>query len=79
MTMMMIKPGDHNKNYHRYLIDFMSFKLGVEHDKNETFCEEELNGIVPDDIKRWMQSRVFGVPDGGVVEEGTEFLIRSST
>ena len=56
-AMEMMDPGQYNKRYHRYLVEFMGFKDGVFYDKMQEFTEDELNAIVPDDIKKWMQKR----------------------
>ena len=54
------EPGQRNSHYHRYLVDFMSFYHEYRYDKNKLFDKEDLNRIVPDDIKIWMQHKSFG-------------------
>ena len=80
MMTMLVQPGQNNKHYQRYLVDFMEFCNGGSHDKDVTFTDDELNGITPGDVKGWMFQKVFGQrEDEGAVQEGTDFLIRSST
>ena len=74
----MMDPGQYNKRYHRYLIQFMSFRDAVQYDNMQMFSEDELNTVVPGEIKKWMQFKVFGVPVEEVAN-GAVFLIRSTT
>jgi len=45
------------------LIRFMSSKDGCTYDESQNFSEEQLRSIVPSDIVKWMNKKVYGVED----------------
>ena len=78
---LLINAGEYNQVYHRYLLDLMTFLTSIEYDKKHMFSEDELNAIVPLDLKRWFFYKVFGFHEGTnvVVPGETAFNIRSTT
>lgn len=56
----MAQEGTYNKDYHKYLVEFMSFRDSYKYLKNQLFTESQLLTIVPDDISRWMRYKAFG-------------------
>ena len=60
------------EQYKRDLISFMSFRDGIEYDRNHEFTMEALGNITPVEIVRWMCLKVYGNPDPGIDENPTE-------
>lgn len=60
--------GGYNPDYHRYLVDFMSFRDNTKYLKKHLFSESQLLTIVPEDISRWMKNRLFGDSDVSLLE-----------
>ena len=69
----------YNKAYHRYMVDFMSYRDDVQYENTTIFSEDQLSLVVPMDVLNWMKERTFGTTDPRVVQEEVEFCIRSST
>ncbi|KAK1938298.1 hypothetical protein P3T76_009448 [Phytophthora citrophthora] len=49
--------------YKPVLLKFMSYTYGVEYDSDHAFSMEELLGITPEHICRWMNELAYGNPD----------------
>jgi hypothetical protein len=66
-----------NPAYQQYMVQFMSYLHGVHYDQTTTFPIEDLATITPDDVKRWMCLKCFGVEHPRLEDLPT--LCRSST
>lgn len=49
--------------YHSVLVEFMSFKDQQAYNDNTVFTQAQLSTIVPNDLKRWMCLKAYGVAD----------------
>ena len=70
----------YNKDYHRYLVNFMSFKDNIQYDKKHNFDDTELQDWRPGEIFEWMRQRTLkDVQVSEVDQQTTKFYLRSST
>ena len=70
----------YNKDYHRYLVKFMSFKDNIQYDKKHNFDDAQLEDWKPGEIFEWMrQSTLKDVQVSEVDKQTTKFYLRSST
>ena len=72
-------PPSLRDQYKPSLIGLMSFRDGVDYDKNYEFSPEELGTITPDEIVRWMSLKVYGTPDPEYDANPTEGRANSLT
>ena len=61
------------------MVDFMGFYHGVVYTMDRRFEEDELFGVQPLNITRWMKARLFGSDNIGGSNVDKTLLIRSST
>ena len=50
-----------NKYYQSYIVAFMSYKDGILYDRNTIFEVGHLGDVVPEDVKRWMCLKAYGL------------------
>ncbi len=53
------------EQYQPYIVGFMQFRDGVNYAKDNTFTQQQLGAIQPEEIVRWMQLKVHGTPNPG--------------
>lgn len=51
--------------YQSYVVSLMSYMHGVEYEKETIFPPDLLGELLPEDIKRWMCLRAFGLEEPG--------------
>jgi hypothetical protein len=49
----------------------MSYRDDEEYERDHEFTPEELNAIQPEEIKKWMCVKVYGIPEPGTDDNPT--------
>jgi hypothetical protein len=65
-------PEDNNKVYKQYLVQFMSFRGGLQFDVDYQFTGQELALIMPNQLVQWMCVKVCGIPNPGTDSNPTK-------
>ena len=60
------------EQYKPYLLTFMTFRDGVQYEKEHYFSNETLGNVTPQEIVRWMSLKVYGTPDPTPDDNPTE-------
>jgi hypothetical protein len=55
----------YNRLYHRTVVELMSFVRQTPYTKDSRFTAQELGTLTPVNIKRWMCTKVYGIPNPG--------------
>ena len=50
-----------NRYYQSYIVAFMSYKDGILYDRDTIFEVGHLGSVVPEDVKRWMCLKAYGL------------------
>ena len=55
--------------YHATLVQLMEYKNKITYDADKTFTTTELLTLTPDDVKKWMAFRAFGLEDPSATDD----------
>ena len=53
----------HSSRYRVHIDSLMSSIHGQQYTKAQAYRKSELNAVTPNDVLRWMNNKVFGMPD----------------